>query len=889
MILATPHGREVLDSLPGRNGIPFSQFHNAIGLWPGEWQTIDIDLDDPEDKGNITNASFFGSPYEKITPSEAARRAEKLAVSTAKNYNALHDILDRYEEVVRSRWMKRSGPQRERLLLEVWPGMTPHHRPDIRAYRIAPKRRSPDTKDAYMFPYMNLEDLKHGASILRLLNARGRNHPAVFAALDQESIHVGIWSRVILPVALPQRPRSYSMSSSEGDTHNHSQSPLLLEESDEDDGGPFFIDLETRSLDQYGRLKPYEPYRSKPHSERPNVAQGLLVLHIQNSVLESLVKLCKLLLQEKKLDGDLTPVPVLPEPPALTISIGNVQWPSLVDFARDSPYLVPGEANLPRLLSLVQSRLAEWKDYAVAMREDPQFFANVVGDWSEHSGEWVKDVSGRVHPDLQNGPPKQEFWDRTLASAINEIYEGLYVWTFFSSELEKIMSMIDRSNFGRREDNADFLKALESLRYLLEERVIKKAKIELMRRFPPSPPMRAKFIQYTNTQRFELRRGLDRKDDLWWLISESKNEKSPCPLDMVAVELSRLIQTDKKQKERITAFVARFIADLGFAREVRRQLRLLCPSVFNDYGKSVGVKMEEDQELRKECLQTLKPMTDLMFITGPAHAKEKFLRLGAIGNPTSGRFIYPVNKKRTQENHEMMQVAEQNLDAVWDEYDNHLQKHLCDESIEALRRLTPKKEEIQRTPDWIEPDESAKETTRQAPVTAIPDFGQHNEEEKLSFRAADLSITAKVKTRGQPAPQPPTESTAQPPSTPAPPQTPLFLLKKRAYRVFTILYHQPSAQQAPGEISWADFVYALSSIGFLPEKLYGSVWRFVPGPALGAKLGVENAINFHEPHPQDKMAFHMARRYGRRLNRVYGLEASSFGLVGVGELPGKGE
>lgn len=56
-------------------------------------------------------------------------------------------------------------------------------------------------------------------------------------------------------------------------------------------------------------------------------------------------------------------------------------------------------------------------------------------------------------------------------------------------------------------------------------------------------------------------------------------------------------------------------------------------------------------------------------------------------------------------------------------------------------------------------------------------------------------------------------------------------------------------------------------------KLYGSVWQFRP-----TRLDVERNILFHEPHPQGKLPFKTARRYGRRLNRAYGWVGEMFVL-----------
>ena len=360
------------------------------------------------------------------------------------------------------------------------------------------------------------------------------------------------------------------------------------------------------------------------------------------------MNLCRGLLRDKNIDDTVASAPVLPEPPALII--GNGSWLSSVDATRESPYLVPGKANFQRMLLIVKSRLAEWQDYALAMREDPQFYVNVVGEWSEHSTEWIRDENGKRHRDLTTTLGKEHFWDRTITSAINEIYEGLFMWNFFNDQLETIASF--REQDDHKEDAPAYLQAVNRLRSPLERRVIHKARTELMRQFPSSPPNRSLFVNYSGEKKLRLRNPINRKDELWWILNEISTEESLCPLDVLAAELNRLIQTERKQKDRTTAFVARFIADLGLECEFRSHLKLLCPRVFVDRGKSLGVKLEEEKKLQDWMSPRLQPMTDLMRATAPAWAGHNFIRLGRDGDPTSGRFNYPVEKRQTKENNE---------------------------------------------------------------------------------------------------------------------------------------------------------------------------------------------------------------------------------------------
>ncbi|KAH6866627.1 hypothetical protein BKA58DRAFT_388334 [Alternaria rosae] len=63
--------------------------------------------------------------------------------------------------------------------------------------------------------------------------------------------------------------------------------------------------------------------------------------------------------------------------------------------------------------------------------------------------------------------------------------------------------------------------------------------------------------------------------------------------------------------------------------------------------------------------------------------------------------------------------------------------------------------------------------------------------------------------------------------------------------------------------------------GFSAEKLQGSAWQFTPCGSLDVVRGIQ----FHEPHPDSSIPYIMARRFGRRLQRVYGWHGGVFKLA----------
>lgn len=154
--------------------------------------------------------------------------------------------------------------------------------------------------------------------------------------------------------------------------------------------------------------------------------------------------------------------------------------------------------------------------------------------------------------------------------------------------------------------------------------------------------------------------------------------------------------------------------------------------------------------------------------------------------------------------------------------------------------------------------------------------------EQRTERTVDRSRSHRVpackqKTRGL-AGQPQPNHSAVEQSTLAPgalyDDQPTFAVDARALKVFRTLFYTPSVSATPGEVVWTDFLHAMGSIGFLIEKLYGSVWQFQP-----TKLDVERSIQFHEPHPGGKMGYRVARRFGRRLEKSYGWCSGTFVLV----------
>ena len=238
--------------------------------------------------------------------------------------------------------------------------------------------------------------------------------------------------------------------------------------------------------------------------------------------------------------------------------------------------------------------------------------------------------------------------------------------------------------------------------------------------------------------------------------------------------------------------------------------------------------------------------------------------LADLGKPSGGHFHYPIDKRRTRAHTEAMRKAECHLDTFWRHVDE--QVTIKDSDLRAFGLSFFGERKLERTPEWVEPIEIDNSVTTEIPYVS---FGQMNIDEKnideKTQRPSAVKETVKTKTRGVARPPPSAIAARQMPTRqPSTEQT--IQVSRRAFKVFSVLFYTPSSQsETPGEVPWSDFLHAMASAGFTIEKLYGSVWQLTP-----TKLDVEASIQFHEPHPQGKIPFLVARRHGRRLHRSYG-------------------
>jgi hypothetical protein len=252
-------------------------------------------------------------------------------------------------------------------------------------------------------------------------------------------------------------------------------------------------------------------------------------------------------------------------------------------------------------------------------------------------------------------------------------------------------------------------------------------------------------------------------------------------------------------------------------------------------------------------------------------------KLFDVGNPRDGKFYYPADQRRTRETVNAMVAAETALDAFWKAANAHWIRYVGTTPTALVKHIIGDRA-LHRTLPWIKLLNSCLTSVSQPETSMMmhSSFGHSHDISKQvtgNFKKLAVTVKEKKKTRRQAAGDE-EDTAAMSNKKGTSPTAPTFPVDKRAQKVFNSLFHSPDSPNQPGEVAWPDFLHAMVKAGFGAEKLQGSAWHFTP-----QNHELERSIQFHEPHPSNKLPFTWARRYGRRLTRAFGWTRETFTLA----------
>ena len=794
------------------------------------------------------------------TPEKLREDVASYAARIFANQRLLQQILDRHEATIQKRWEKRGKAQRLAVLLELWPNMPPTHRPDFAAFRRHGSRTgAPGEREAFMWPMINQEDLVEARALLLLLKSRGRNTPSTFAGADGDSMSLGKITMAIVPIFL----NLYTIVLN-GVTKEEEYGELLAW-SDHDEA---FALIANRTQ--------YLP------------GEGLLIMEFQDRMFKFLLNFCRKILHE--IPPDLMTgkdYPMVPEPALKPITDVSGSL-SLAILAKEAPYRPPALLDLDNIESLLGARVARAQDNIWALREDPSYFMDTMSEMKEHRQEMIKDTNGQAHPTLRPGR-EGLLWTRIIGSVLIDSLFQLEIFAELLNQARHLKTLKEKyakSIKPAQELPEEYLYAILKFRHYLQQ-TAKGPMNQLKISAVASPPLRHMYLREPPASALSTKLVIIPKDIrvnmttelLLWLLRTLWEDGQPlffARLTTVVDELDRFLRTDSEAAELVSPYIADCIGELSIVGECLRQFEIYQPwaNMFD------AAMVAQEEGIKEEFAEK----TEILSRALAAFDERNVSNLGSLGAPVDGKFNYPVGKKHNKVNVEQMRAAEANLDKFWAAVDELLATKARGLENTAYKRLLLEHDPIQRTPEWVEPEKKApqtkkKDVTEEVPMSKL--FFEKDPVPSISRRqalemAAAMDEKAKVKTRGEKSQSDAVEAAQDEQTTPSEEtliEKPTFAVDARALKVFRIVFFNPQANITAGEVAWRDFIHAMTSIGFAPQKLLGSAWQFQP---LESDAG--RSIQFHEPHPKGKLAFVVARRYGRRLTRNFGWSGDMFVL-----------
>ena len=845
----------------------------------------DIDFNDPLSFFKALNDGKSGLPIpDLMEPSQVRQLCKKRSSGIMASHDRLRGILSRHESTIHKRWTKKTKHQRLQILQDGWPNMATTHRPDFYAFRRESEaQRDAGTKfrDSFVWPYINQEDLLRPKSLLMMLKSRGRHQPCDFAAADGDAMYLGRITNAIAPIFL----------------------------------NCYVVTLNGMTLPgDYGKLVAWEDHEDAfdwMHTRKQFLpGEALDILEAQDRLLKFLIHCCEQVLHDVPAAELLNDkYPAQPEP-ILKLGVDSSGFDSLAVIAEEAPYRPPGRLDFGRIESLLAARTSAAEDQYVrssssdppsclptvsadlilvyslwTLREDPSYFSDQSLVYKEHRQEMLKDTNGKPHP-IFSGFNISIFWERVIGNVLLSSHAELEIFSELRRQAEVLKRLQDKyaGILSPLEDlPEDYLVGILRFRFFLNQ-LAKEWLNDLKTIVAASPPMRSIFVrmpadnlnQILITMKPGLKLNAVEKELVWLLrtLWEDGRDLFFVRMPMVVDELERLLRAELQARDRISGYVAERIGSLAILCECLRQLEIYQPWA-NGYESA---SVDREAGIAKELAAWRETWAGI-------HSSMKSKPMLAnfkLANPSDKRFFYPTEKCRTKETVDSLRQAEGNLDIFWEKFDKCLHDRVGDLRKTALRQLLSQKRTLQRTPEWVAPAHPEKAKTTKSAVASSEDDAVYRPLSTLYFdlSASDAEkpggtaqLKTKVKTRGVGNDSQQPLQLADAVASLDLEQQPRFSMDSRALKVFRTLFFQPTVTSTPGEVSWTDFLHAMTSTGFRAEKLYGSVWHFQP-----SQLDVERSIQFHEPHPVGKIPFTTARRIGRRLARAYGWFGAMFVL-----------
>ncbi|TKA65133.1 hypothetical protein B0A55_11278, partial [Friedmanniomyces simplex] len=586
------------------------------------------------------------SPRKDLSTAEARQLAIGFASSVLKNWTKLNAILKRFEGTIQKRWLKKGTKQRKEILLKACPEMPTCHRPDFQGFRktmkTAPRSRTCPSR-AYLWPYINLEDLQQAHTLLLFLNCRGRNMPAQFVSADIDAAHLGRgWEFHLKSSKNPESmvfhdqrtPRKYGevMDLGEGLMRSPSQYSFAM----------IFV----------SRLHP---------------SLGLFGLEVQAGIYSFLLDCAKLILHDVHpaqyflAPHQTAPAPIVPK---------RGEWITLQDHMLEAPYRLPQGLDLDRVKAMVSARRSAAMDHIWMLREDPGHFIETLNDWKEHDYRDRKCTCG-------------ECWREAAAEMIIDAFSNFLFWHSINRRFKQMPSI--EAQLAKADLEQVRLQSRDEQRWAELDEIVNMMMLVPMNRIrnglSGSPRLRHCYLnagdaKATVKERWSFKFGrteAERRVDLIFNAITDAEQRSLHQLTPLIQEAQYMLDTEPAAAQLVDGWVLNQFSDLALLAELSERMDRFKPWVdawrvcslpSTAVGENVGKLLRLDSALMEAITEACKNSISLY-------------------SPSSRLWQYPADKRPSKANTEQMRHAEAHLDYFWEEIEEMVLEY-CGEDLPEL-------------------------------------------------------------------------------------------------------------------------------------------------------------------------------------------------------------
>ncbi|KAI1208699.1 uncharacterized protein F4807DRAFT_468363 [Annulohypoxylon truncatum] len=752
----------------------------------------------------------------------------------------LRTIICHHEETITKRWMGKSKSKRKALLLKAWPEMPQIHRPDVKTWQSLRNGHSLEDEDtiALMWPNLNSEDLSNKEILLLMLHQRARFHPHKFANHDIGILNFGMRNGLIGQIDLP---------------------------------GYFAVLRDRDSPETYGKLYSWDDdaddVQSEPTRGWFTAGDSYWAVLAQSQIYWFLNVICQQILH------DMSPEEVYPAqgdhilPPEYPYHLTktNIEGVEILAIqAYEDQYKAPRSTDLSRIVTFIGTKLAHAEDHLWALREDPNYLVFTAKDRLEHMTEMVADVDGNPGP--QRGLSRTKLWARVFERVIKEAIANVDMFNVLFKKACRLNCLIvTQFKEGLLTPKSPPTPELNEALFDIFHNLICSswellATADFESSVYSSPLLRDTFYRSDEMSAIGHpliwpRENIIQdciRDRLMWIFNNLSTEHNRFDMGVrgLVAELDLFTRQEPKARALMSPFVAGQVSNLGLLCECLYQLEFFQPwiSGYRSYY------MNHANELNDQW------MLDHLQETYLGNAKKELWEKVAksLKHDSKGEYVFVAEESSTptEEDIKRRRMVEAHQDRFW----TVLLRGLRDvDAVSTHVENLLYRDELQRTASWVEPVKAAKKEKKKkddnVPVDPVDQLlDEAIAQNKKLAQNGDGEGEGEMK---------------------APPVT--IEVNKRALKVFkALLFEGLGSYEVTKGIQWNDFVYALMSVGFKAEKLFGSGWVFTPDMDT---MGFGHPTYFEEPYMGGEINYLIVKQYGRRLRRTYGYRREMFKLA----------